>query len=137
MRKLLLLPLATILLVAPLTACSSSRHIDLSNVGRACVVLDEGVRHVDAVVDNCASSCAENLDLGCEVTLEGMDIIIDTWASYDVSDEVCIQLCNELRTTCEVPSLEPGTYTLKMGATETPLIVPDDTQDVCVEQYGV
>lgn len=140
------------LLFLTLAGCAQDDRIELEDVGRACIVPADAAYQLeqlpelsfdygsdplvlDAVIDECALSCAEDLDMGCDVTLEGDVLRIDVYASYVAPRDQCDASCRVLRVSCDVPELSPGTYSVQMGATNTTLVVPSSASAVCVEQY--
>ncbi|NVB37796.1 hypothetical protein G6O69_08120 [Pseudenhygromyxa sp. WMMC2535] len=113
---------------------SDPEHFEFEDIGEACVVAKDESHTIEAVVDGCASPCAENMEVGCEVSVEGEVIEISTWLRYDLDQQQdCIESCLIVEASCEVPALEDGVYTVRMGDAEAELAVPDAGEEVCVE----
>jgi len=67
-----------------------------------------------AVLEDCASGCAEAITASCEIRLVGDEVVVDADASYEIptGDASCVSMCVEIAATCEGDGLAAGDWTL-------------------------
>ena len=87
-----------------------------------------------------SSSCSENPQASCEVSVDGTSITLTSSASYldtSTAGGACTDDCGQLQATCAIPALEPGEYTVVHGEESFTLQVDGEQEPtVCHgEQY--
>ncbi len=127
-------------------ACTGDSESIYENKGDVCIGLegtfvDDGFsgRFVsgsvgpDAPLDvsislGCFSSGCEGLDeAGCSAVVDGNTIRLNSFFRVALSGETaCPSDCNTFTTTCEIPPLDEGEYTLVYGNETRALTVPAD-----------
>lgn len=143
-RSTLLLASALTLAVVACSTEDSAPDVEGDDVGQVCAyALDPGSSdpfgeqpftagepvHFTVTFEECASSCIENLETECTVTVDGERLVVKSSYSYDApsGDGVCTADCNVIQATCTVGPLEDGTYTVEHGEETMPLVIPETT----------
>ena len=130
---------AVALLMMTATACDTETEVQHDDVGRACVG-GEIAQPGEVVVDFglcLSSSCDELVEASCVTSVEGSTITVEGTAiirSKTGRNVSCTADCGLVATTCDLPELAPGTYTLIYGGESSELVIPevDDAEEsVC------
>jgi hypothetical protein len=138
------------LFAALLVACAAGEpHVVRSDVGQACMFPDAdaalqyrpptvqvyaaGAQPVITVGSFGCSTCDRDQQAWCEVTRDGDVLRVATLSSWIEWDGACSREVCGLRTSCDVPALDAGTYTLVLGSASTTVAVPSQReQPPCV-----
>jgi len=107
--------------LALLTAgCLFGHDVVIEDEGTVCVnqlspaTLDSPLGLIE-VSSPCVSACATNVSASCEVGVSGDVVTIRSRFAYDDTDGACIALCGQLQARCDMPTLPPGSYTVRHG----------------------
>lgn len=82
----------------------------------------------------CVSSCATDVESSCAAELRGDVLTVESRFEYQTRfhGNACPAVCGILDTTCTLPALPAGNYTLRHGPSDYPLEVSADTAATCV-----
>lgn len=79
------------------------------------------------------AACDERPTLQCWTERKGSDLIVHTlYSSLHKEGSSCTTDCRELDVSCETPTLEPGTYTVRHGDKAHPLEIPSVQRAPCL-----
>jgi len=143
-----LLRVALILLTLPLIAAcglfeDDPEHVTFENEGTVCLHLaddpqdfsEREIPSLSVTLPVClSSSCSENPQASCEVSVDGTTITLTSTASYldtSTAGGACTDDCGQLQATCELPELTAGEYTVTHGD-ETFTLEVDPAQEPTV-----
>ena len=90
--------------------------------------------YIEVLFSECLACDEQVVDASCTATVDDGEIQVHSELTLDVRPRpLCEDVCTILTTTCPVPDLEPGTYTLRYGDTdaETVIEVPSSAELVC------
>ncbi len=123
--------------VQSLIGCVHPRRSE-NDEGQICVLPDQiatfaAGETLDLEVRYCISSCAEDPQASCSVHVDGNNIYIQSEASWDETEELCILICKSLVATCAVMGLDPGTYVVEHGEVMYDLKLPSEDTPVCLQ----
>ena len=146
---------AVLVLVATssVAACNEPVHVEKTDAGRACVFASPPTPFISEVEpqtfqanapvyvevqSGCfSSSCSSDLELTCDITVEGTVIRVTSELRYtDLTStrDDCTADCRIASTVCAMPVLAPGTYTVRLGERETSFTTPGETPTApCVD----
>lgn len=84
-----------------------------------------GGSHVQVLIDQCASYCAE-VEASCAASIVNGVIIVESEAltSIDRENEVCPDACQPVEVSCLLPELPDGNYELRFGARVATVTMP-------------
>ncbi len=106
--------------------------------GQACVVGEliflgtPLVHEVEVEFDGCIPTCGRDIDPGCEVVVDGREILIDAWVKVTGPDDVTCGHCEQPIATCEWPKGLEGEYTVTFGDRVKPVSLPAGDQRLCL-----
>lgn len=138
----------TLLILPLLAACGlldgDPERVAFENEGTVCMHVAEDpqdfserdIPSLSVTLPVClSSSCSENPQASCEVSVDGTTITLTSSASYldtSTAGGACTDDCGQLQANCELPELEAGEYTVTHGdETFTMEVAPEQEPTVC------
>jgi len=101
---------------------SSQTEVCIQGEGTANIVYPD--RPIQIVAQTrCSSTCIDNVVSRCNSFLNGNNIHVDTLFAFDLTSDVCTLECGRIETSCSLPTLGDGTYTVHHGDVQTTLKV--------------
>lgn len=115
------------------TFASEEHFID---EGEACVSTDpnDGSYWIQVDAGICLTSCDEQVDSMCNVVLEGTMVIVTSDIAVRRKGEgPCTGDCMRASTSCRVPAISDGVYTLAFGDAFAGLTIPPEADpETCI-----
>jgi hypothetical protein len=122
---------ALFLLLTGVAACTEWEDMQVEDEGSVCIEQEgeDVVVWVNPVRCLGGSDCFRDPMASCEAMLADQEIVVTseaTWSELTRGGE-CITVCSPLRASCVLPSVEPGSYTLRHGEHSEVVDIPTDT----------
>jgi len=100
-------------------------RVELADAGSACVDGADPLL-ITVTLDDCISSCADDLQTECTAEVVGSELVVTATASYlPPPDGVdCPADCNVVQASCSIDAPTAGDYTLSYAGNEATFTVP-------------
>lgn len=125
----------TVGLSLTLVACRE----ELPPSGQACVVgdwviFDTAISHqVEVDFGGCVPTCGPgDVETGCEVIVDGRDIVIDAWILASDPESATCGSCVQPKASCDWPANLEGQYTVSYGESVTKVTLPEEDLWLCL-----
>jgi hypothetical protein len=119
-----------------LTGCAQEV---LPSSGQACVVGELVVLgvpldyQVEVEFEGCIPTCGRSIETGCEVIIEGDEILIDAWVEATGKPDSSCGQCVQPTASCEWPSGLVGEYTVSYGDAIEQVELTAQDQRLCID----
>ncbi|MCA9636948.1 MAG: hypothetical protein KC420_13055 [Myxococcales bacterium] len=139
-------------LTLPVGACVGGESVDRADEDPLCVLPEapsglfqyphEGAPSVSyaadaplhVAVDHGCIGCKRDLQHGCEVTINGAEIVVTSSIAYEVPGGACDASCELVTSTCaSAGPVAAGEYTVRYGDLSAALVIPSDAPATCID----
>lgn len=109
--------------------------------GQACVVGELVVlgvpldHEVEVEFEGCIPTCGRNIESGCEVIVDGDEILIDAWVTTSGKPDSTCGDCVRPTASCEWPNGLAGEYTVTYGDGIEQVELTAQDQRLCIDAH--